>query len=167
MGRCPGCGVELHGSSEPWDPRSMASEACHQLYGEVSGYESQHLVELGRWHQLFVDAYAAQHAGERTPPIGTAFALIGLKLAIEDGWDGLRVRDAHQQLANRYREWPRFALPADRGAATVLDLALASSPGEHVERLRGWAASVWNAWHAAHPDVAALVHERLTAHRET
>jgi hypothetical protein len=144
----------------------MASEACHQLYGEVDGYESQHRVALGRWHQLLVDAYAAQHAGDRTPPIGTAFALIGLKLALEDGWDGLRVRDAHQQLANRYREWPRFPLPADRGTVTVLDLALASSPAEHVELLRSWAASVWNAWHAAHSDVATLVHERLAARRE-
>jgi hypothetical protein len=145
----------------------MASEACYQLYGEVAGDENQHLVELGRWHQLLVDAYAAQHASERTPPIGTAFALIGLKVALEDGWDGLRVRGAHQQLANRYRDWPRFALPADRGTATVLDLALASSPAEHVERLRGWAASVWNAWRAAHSDVAALVNERLAARRET
>lgn len=167
MGRCPGCSVELPGSSEPWDPRSMASEACHQLYGEVAGYESRHLPELGQWHQLLVDTYAAQHAGERTPAIGTAFALIGLNLALEDGWDGLRVRDAHQRLANRYRDWPRFALPADRGTATVLDLALASSPAEHVGRLRAWAASVWAAWHGVHPEVAALVHERLAARRES
>jgi len=101
MGRCPGCNVELPGSAEPWDPRSLASEACHELYGEVVGFESQHLVELGPWHQLLVDVYAAQHAGERTPPIGTAFALIGLHLSIEDGWGGLPVRDAHRRGAGR------------------------------------------------------------------
>ena len=55
MGRCPGCGVELPDSAEPWDSRSLASEACHALYGEVAGFESQHIVELGRWHQLLVD----------------------------------------------------------------------------------------------------------------
>jgi hypothetical protein len=161
MGRCPGCGVELPGSAAPWDPRSLASEACHALYGEVAGFESRHVVELGRWHQLLVDTYAAQHAGERTPLIGTAFALIGLHLSLEAGWDGLAVRDAHQDLARRYREWPAFPAPERRGALTVLDLALASTPEEHVERLRAWAEDVWQAWAATHAAVDVLIAERL------
>ncbi|HEV2004975.1 MAG TPA: DUF5946 family protein [Candidatus Limnocylindrales bacterium] len=165
MGRCPGCGVELPGSAEPWDPRSLASEACHALYGEVAGFESQRIVELGRWHQLLVDAYAAQHAGERTPPMGAAFALIGLHLALEQGWDGLEVRNAHQDLARRYREWPAFPAPERRGALTVLDLALASTPEEHVERLRAWATTVWQAWAGAHPAVEVLIAERLPLDR--
>jgi len=157
--------VELPGSAEPWDPRSLASEACHALYGEVAGFESQHIVELGRWHQLFVDVYAAQHAGERTPAIGTAFALIGLHLAIEAGWDGLAVRDAHQDLARRYREWPAFPGPERRGDLTVLDLALASRPHEHVERLHAWGVDVWHSWAASHRAVAALIAERLSGDR--
>jgi hypothetical protein len=165
MGRCPGCGVELPGSAEPWDSRSLASEACHALYGEVAGFESRHLVELGRWHQLLVDTYAAQHASDRTPLIGTAFALIGLHLALEEGWDGLGVRDAHQDLARRYREWPAFPAPKRRGALTVLDLALASAPAEHVERLRAWATDVWAAWTESHAAVAALIAERLQRDR--
>jgi len=167
MGRCPGCGVELPGSAEPWDPRSLASEACHALYGEVAGFESQHIVELGRWHQLLVDTYAAQHAGERTPLIGTAFALIGLHLALEVGWDGLAVRDAHRDLARRYRDWPVFVAPGvgRRGALTVLDLALASTPEEHLERLRAWAASVWAVWADSHAAVEALIAERLPRDR--
>jgi hypothetical protein len=131
------------------------------VYGEVAGFESQHVAELGRWHQLLVDTYAAQHAGERTPRIGTAFALIGLRLALVDGWDGLSVRDAHQDLARRYGSWPAFTPPERRGDLTVLDLALASTPAEHVERLRAWAASVWEAWADAHAAVAALIGERL------
>jgi hypothetical protein len=165
MGRCPGCGVELPGTAEPWDPRSLASEACHGLYGEVAGFESQHVAELGRWHQRLVDTYAAQHAGSRTPLIGTAFALIGLHLALEEGWDGLAVRDAHQDLAGRYREWPAFPAPERRGALTVLDLALASTPEEHVERLRAWAADAWQAWAASHATVEALIAERLPRER--
>jgi hypothetical protein len=165
MGSCPGCGLELPGSAQPWDPRSLASEACHALYGEVAGFESRHVVVLGPWHQLLVDTYAAQHAGERTPLIGTAFALIGLHLALEAGWDGLAVRDAHQDLARRYRAWPAFPAPERRGALTVLDLALASTPEEHVERLRAWATDVWQAWAATHAAVAALIAERLPPDR--
>ena len=157
MSTCPGCGVVLPGSDEPWEPRLLASEACHELYGEVAGYETQHLLELGRWHQLLVDAYAAQHAGERTPLIGTAFALIGLHLAIDRGWDGRQVRDAHQRLAAASKVWPRFELPARRGNLTIFDLAMARTPQEHVERLRAWAAAVWEAWVGAHDPVRALL----------
>jgi hypothetical protein len=167
MGRCPGCGVGLPGSAEPWDPRSLASEACHALSGEVAGFESQHIVELGRWHQLLVDTYAAQHTGERTPAIGTAFALIGLHLALEEGWDGLAVRDAHQELARRYRDWPRFPAPDERASLTVLDLALASTPEDHGERLRAWAADVWRAWAGSHATVEALIAERLPRDRRS
>jgi Family of unknown function (DUF5946) len=161
MGTCPGCGVMMPGSTEPWDPRSLASEACHQLYGEVVGYESQNIVELGRWHQLLVDTYAAQHVGPRRPAIGTAFALIGLHLALEVGWDGLAVRDAHQRLANRFRNWPPFAQPAHRGIVTVHDLARAGLPTEHVAQLRAWAEDVWAAWADEHAAIVALVRERL------
>lgn len=157
MSTCPGCGVVLPGSGELWNPRSLASEACHAVYGEVAGYESQHVVELGSWHQLLVDAYAAQHAGERTPPIGPAFALIGLHLTLDEGWDGLRVRDAHQRLAAASRAWPAFPAPPSRGALTIFDVALATSPADHVERLRAWAAAVWAAWAASHDAVRALL----------
>jgi Family of unknown function (DUF5946) len=161
MSPCPGCGVVLPGSGEPWDRRTLASEACHALYGEVAGYELEHVIRLGKWHQLLVDTYAAQHAGPETPPIGTAFALIGLALTLEDGWDGLRVREAHQQLAREFEGWPRFELPPSRGSMTVFDLAMAGSPEAHVERLGAWAADVWAAWSASHAAVRALISERL------
>ena len=157
MAACPGCGMVLPGDGERWDPRSLASEACHQLYGEVAGYESQHLVELGRWHQLPVDTYAAQHAGERTPPIAIAFALIGLHLALDEGWDGLRVRDAHQRLAAASRTWPAFDRPASRGELTVFDVAMAGSPEDHIVSLRAWAEAVWSAWDGSHDAVRALI----------
>jgi uncharacterized protein DUF5946 len=160
MARCPGCGVAMPGSAEPWDPRSTASEACHQLYGEVVGYELQHVAELGNWHQLLADAYAAQHAARTTPAISVAFALIGLCLALVDGWGGIQVRDAHQRLATAYHDWPTFSVPTHRGDLTIVDVALAASPAEHVERLRAWAASVWAAWSGEHERVERLILER-------
>ncbi|TME13208.1 MAG: serine/threonine protein kinase [Chloroflexi bacterium] len=132
------------------------------MYGEVAGYELQHVALLGRWHQLLVDTYAAQHVGERTPRIGPAFALIGLQLALERGWDGPVVRDAHQALARAHRDWPPF-LPAPRfqGGLTVADLALAGSSEAHVEILRAWAGDVWAGWADRQETVRALTAARL------
>src|SRR6266542_3189043 len=57
---------------------------------------------LRDYHQLAVDAYAAQHAsrdaGGDIPPIGVAYALVGLHLALDRGVPGLRVRAAHQRM---------------------------------------------------------------------
>ncbi len=161
MAACPGCGIVLPGSSEPWNRRSTASLACHELYGEVLAYEYQHLAELGRWHQLLVDTYAAQHAGDQTAAITTAFALIGLDLALDHGWTGIEVRDAHQLLAGRYRDWPRFRAPRARAEKTVQDLALAATPREYVEVLDRWARAVWRSWRDMQPHVVELARERL------
>src|SRR6266511_2438669 len=72
---CPGCGLELPASGLTPDPRRNASPECWRLYGEVQGFELNH-IELARdYHQLAVDAYSAQHAArERSgdiPPIGS------------------------------------------------------------------------------------------------
>ena len=114
------------------------------------GHEAGHLAELGRFHQLTVDAYGAQHAGAPTPPISTAFALLGLHLALDEGWSGTAVRAAHQALARRHRSWPVFRAPAEPGSLTIADVAASTSPAEHAERVQAWAASVWEAWRPAH-----------------
>jgi hypothetical protein len=161
MSACPGCGVVLPGPSEAWSARSTASTACHMLYGEALGYEHAHVVQLGRWHQLLVDTYAAQHVGDETAPITTAFSLVGLYLTLEHGNSGVEVRDAHQLLARRHRDWPSFAIPAEQAAVTVQDLVLTGTPDEYVEVLHSWAGAVWWRWRDEHSRVAALVTERL------
>jgi hypothetical protein len=125
---CPGCGLELPDEGNSGDGRLNASAACWRLYGEVTGYELSHLVELGSLHQLTVDAYGAQHPGPNVPSIGVAFGLIGLSLALNWGRTGLEFREAHQYLGARFRAWPFFERPVVRSSATVLDVALAGSP---------------------------------------
>ncbi len=137
--------------------------ACWQLYGEVLGYEAEHLSELGRFHQLMVDAYGAQHAGGPTPRIATAFGLIGLHLALEEGMSGIEIRAAHQHLARHFAEWPAFARPTRPATLTVSDVAAAGSPEAHADLVQRWARSVWSSWDAAHERVATLVAERLPA----
>jgi len=44
---CPGCGLELPASGLTPDPRRNASPECWRLYGEVQGFELNH-IELAR-----------------------------------------------------------------------------------------------------------------------
>jgi Family of unknown function (DUF5946) len=157
---CPGCGVSLPGPSALHD-RSNASEACWQLYGEVAGFELAHLTRLGRFHQLMVDTYGAQHAGGPAAPIGVAFALIGLRLALDEGWHGDEVRSAHQYLAQTWREWPLFVPPTDEGALTLQDIALAGSPDAHARLMVEWATDVWYSWAASVSQVVELIGARF------
>lgn len=161
---CPGCGVDLPEVAGTADPRTTASAACRRLYGEVCGYEYEHLARVGRFHQLTVDAYGAQHGGPSSPSIGTAFGLIGLHLALEEGWSGTKVRDAHQELARRFDDWPVFDRPATMTALTIFDVAIAGSPDAHAETVERWAAAVWASWAPAHGEVARLIAERLPGH---
>jgi hypothetical protein len=161
---CPGCGLELPASGLAPDRRRNASAECWQLYGEVQGYALRHLRLVRDLHQLTVDTYAAQHApggpGEVPPPIGVAYALAGLHLALDRGRSGLEVRAAHQRMGRPDPSWPRLPRPASTGSMTVFDVAaaglMAESPDGHDRAVRAWAAEVWAAWSAEHAAVAEL-----------
>lgn len=157
---CPGCGLRQPAGGQPADPRRNCSWECWLVHGEVVGFELSR-PPLGRVHQLTVDAYAAQHAGPSVPPIGPAFALAGLHLALVEGLAGAEVRSAHQRMAALGEPWPAFgAIPA-RVPLTVLDVAEAGarrgSAAGHEAAVRSWAAAVWSAWSPRHGEVAALV----------
>jgi Family of unknown function (DUF5946) len=161
---CPGCGLELPASGLPPDPRRNASPECWQLYGEVQGFELDHVELVRDYHQLAVDAYAAQHAprdgGGDVPPINLAYALVGLHLALDRGVPGAEVRAAHQRMGRPDASWPSLQAPANTGALTVLDVATAGamvgSVAGHAAAVRAWAVAVWRAWAAQHAAVAAL-----------
>jgi hypothetical protein len=157
---CPGCGVSLPGRLVVHQ-RSNASEACWQVRGLVTGHEFDNLVALGQFHQLTVDAYGAQHAGGSAPPLGVAFALIGLRLSLDEGWEGAAVREAHRYLATTSKDWPVFVPPPRRAFLTVVDVAQADSPDAHAKTVRRWADEVWAGWEASHGEVVALIGARL------
>jgi hypothetical protein len=166
---CPGCGLQLPASGLPWDPRRNASPECWQLYGEVQGFALHHLELVRDFHQLTVDAYAAQHAprevGGDVPPIWVAYALVGLHLALDRGVSGIEVRAAHQRMGKPEPSWPRLPTPERTGAMTVFDVAAAGamvgSVAGHAKAVRAWAAAVWQAWAAQHATVAALADRLL------
>jgi hypothetical protein len=128
----------------------------------VVGHELSHIPQLGGLHQLTEDAYGAQHAGPKVPAIGMAFALIGLHLALDEGWSGNGVRSAHQYIAAHHRDWPRFAAPQIVAGLTIAHVAGSSTPEEHASRVRAWAASVWESWSAEHQAVREWANQVLS-----
>ncbi len=157
---CPGCGVRLpiDADAQP-DARYNASAECLRLYGELNAYT----LSRGDWdgngvfiHQLAVDAYAAQHVGEHSRPIGPAFALIGLHLTCERGYTGRQVQHMHMLLARRSKDWPRFTPPANRGTVTIADVLRAPEGEPRDAMLRQWGCAIWEAWAPEHERVRAL-----------
>jgi hypothetical protein len=148
MSVCPGCGLVLPDLAEAIPaPGLEASPECWALYGEVTG-PAMSDPELAGWHQLTVDTYAAQHPLAGANPIRTAFALIGLHLALDRGWTGVQVRDAHKRLADGGGPWPVFARPAalDGTRRSIGGVYAAPTASAHVRMLHDWAEEVWAAW---------------------
>jgi len=97
-------------------------------------------------HQHVVDAWAVQQADEDTKPITITFGLVGLYLRVEKHWSGRRVQQAHMALARQKHQWPTFALPPDRGAATAQTVMAARAGPDRDAAIDAWCASVWDAF---------------------
>lgn len=138
---CPGCGVKLPDRNLGPAERYNAAGECLEAYYDLTCWT---LVQqdAGFVHQHAVDAYAAQHVGERMRPITAVFALIGLYLAVERGYTGREVQLAHMKIARRRRDWPRLEPPEGRGDLTVMDILLAATDAEKEEALMRPTASV-------------------------
>ena len=131
-----------------------------ELYDELACYTLAH-GDPSFIHQYIVDAYAAQHADEKTKPIGLTFALVGLYLHIARHYSGKEVRRAHMQLAKEKKQWPLFELPKERGSMSVGDVMAAQPGTDRDNAIREWSASVWKAWSACHARVAEMVRSEL------
>jgi hypothetical protein len=138
----------------------MVNLSTREAYIELSYYTLAH-PDPAFIHQHIVDAYAAQNADKDTKPINITFALVGLYLAIEKGFSGKQVQQAHMKLAKHRRQWFRFKLPENRGDTTVFDV-LAASPGkQRDEMIRQWCVSVWNAYEGSQQQVRDIIQKEL------
>ena len=156
---CPGCGLTLPSAEEHLDERYHASVACRQVYDELTAYTLS-LRDETFPHQFAVDAYAAQHAGSNVKPIGLTFALVGLYLACERNYPGIKVQKAHMFLARTARQWPQWRRPDAQASLTVLDV-LNAPEQERIGALREWSRSVWSMWEPEQAKIAAFISERL------
>jgi hypothetical protein len=112
-------------------------------------------------HQLAIDAFTAQRADAATKPIAVVFALVGLYLHVEFRFTGLRVQQAHMQLARERKQWPKLPLPEQRGAVEVSDVLAAAPGAARNAMIHDWCVSVWGAWSASRPAIADLVRREL------
>jgi hypothetical protein len=161
---CRGCGARFERTPWALDEDLRASPECRRACGEVAAFAYEHPAELGGLHQLVVDAYGVQHAGEPTRPIRVVYGLVGLYLALECGVDGPGVRDVHSAMGRPAADWPSFDEPRPTGGITVADVLHAGrdagSVQGHANAVRRWAGEVWAAWSDRREDVVALT-ERL------
>ncbi len=145
MSICPGCHLELPDRDLDPPDRFSASGECFQLFSDLSSYTvSKRDAEF--IHQHAVDAYEAQHAGDRTRNITVAFGLIGLYLALEKGFTGRQVQEAHMKLARTRKDWPRLDPPAIPAPITVLDVVQGRTDEERDQLIWKWMAAVWDSW---------------------
>jgi Family of unknown function (DUF5946) len=137
---CPGCGLELPASGLPWNPRRHASPECWQLYGEVQGFELHHIELVRDYHQLAVDAYAAQHAwrevGGDVRPVPVAYALVGLHLALDRRVSGLEGPDLGRRRLAGMGLAARCGRRADRPLPGVIQPAVGAVWSTHADRSR-------------------------------
>jgi uncharacterized protein DUF5946 len=106
--------------------------AYNELQGYTLGLGDERFI-----HQHVVDAWMAQHADERTKPIGLTFALVGLYLHVQRGFSGRQVQRAHMFLARRKRTWPSFPLPEDLAARAFMNIRQEAGSDCLNDRFRG------------------------------
>ena len=131
-----------------------SSPACWALYGEVLAREYSDPAYLAI-HRLTVDAYAAQHPGRPSPQSfqSVAVHLGRLCLLLERGIDFRRANDAMLALVRNESQFRWLTPPKNPGAMTVADVHRADSASAHVNQVRLWADSVWEAWSPHHATI--------------
>jgi hypothetical protein len=142
---CPGCHAAMPARNADPPGRFNASGECWQTFSDLSCYTVA-LQDPLFIHQHAVDAYGAQHAGGNSRPITVVFGLIGLYLALERGYSGKEVQQAHMRIAKLRKDWPRLDPTGQPAALTVPDvLRVSPGPGRDA-MIRQWAAAVWENW---------------------
>lgn len=153
-----GCGGRVPEIEGPTHPYMLPVPGCWRVYGEVLARE----YSGGGWdaaHRLTVDAYAAQHphSPNRRNRQSVALHLMSLCVVLERGAtleQATHVIAAHAATARtRGSEFPWLEPPVSPAALTVVEVAAAQDPREHVKRVKAWAASVWQQWEASHGQI--------------
>ena len=148
---CPGCRLRLPEVATGTHPYIGASSGCRSRFGELLAKEFADL-RYARFHRLTVDAYAAQHPGAPSPQSirSVAIHLMALCLMLDRNVPIPTAQRTFALLARRDQELRWLDPPDPIGMTTVADVLAAVDPDDHSDRVRRWAAEVWNAWSAHH-----------------
>jgi Family of unknown function (DUF5946) len=155
---CPGCGLQMPPSEKArYDGYFNSSPECWVIFEEVLAVSFSNPKTHGPVHQIIVDAYAVQHAGGKHPDKSVDIHLVGLHAAFSIGMEPGRVPDMLRRLADAVREWPHFERPEFSSPLTILDVAVAETAADHLQRAETWARAVWESWAEQHDAVARFL----------
>ena len=152
---CFGCGALVPETDGPTHGYLGASPGCWAVYGEVLAREYQDYALYAPVHRLTVDAYAAQHPGEPSPQSRQSVGvhLIRLCLQLERGLPHEKANDAMLRISAHSDRFLWLDPPSQPGEVTVLDVHRTTNPPDHMDAVRRWARSVWDAWSPHHATV--------------
>lgn len=141
--------------------RSQPEVSDQDLYDQLAIYTLE-LRDPEFIHQHIVDAFAVQHAGPGTKPIGLVFGLIGLYLYVEKNFTGRQVQRAHMRLASLHHKWTAPPIPPEQRASIGVADVLAAPPGSlRHAMIRRWCESVWQDWQPNRSQIVALARTEL------
>ena len=130
------------------------SPACWAAYGEVLAREYSDPAYF-QVHRLSVDAYAVQHPGRESPQAinSVAVHLIRLCLQLERQLTPEQANSAMVQATLNKGRYVWLEPPSSLGDVTVKDVWRAQNVEAHIEAVRRWARSAWQAWISHHATV--------------
>lgn len=130
-----------------------SSPGCWAVFGEVLAreYSEPSLFEV---HRLTVDSHAVQHPGstDRQSIQSVGVHLIRLCLFLERGLAAGNANDAMLKVGRNKASFHWLEPPSDPGSTTVADVAKSNSIEEHMDTVKAWGQSAWEAW-SIHHDV--------------
>ena len=156
---CPGCGLTAPAFDGPTHPYMVSSPACWAAFGELvaADYSSP---ERMAWHQVVVDAYAAQHPGngdDRRQVQSVGLHLMTLCLFLEHDTDPSLGSELHNRMIRR----PAFHRleRSGPGALTVMHVPTTGPADTARHAAYEWGADVWQTYTDAHTTVHAWLRE--------
>ena len=151
---CIGCGALVPPQPGPTHRYMESSPGCWAIYGQVLAREYSD-ISYAAVHRLTVDAYAVQHPGKPSPQSiqSVGVHLLRLCLIIERAYSDEAAAKAMPLLSQQKRSFHWLTPPPTVGEKTVLDVWHAGDPGAHIEAVREWARSAWQAWSPHHQQV--------------
>jgi hypothetical protein len=152
LSTCAGCGVVLPEFVGPTHRYMTSSAACWDRFGQVLAADYSDPERMA-FHQVVVDAYAAQHPGDgsRVAAQSVGLHLMTLCLFLEHGADPVHGTALHQKMIGRPDY--RALTPVGAAALTVADMPV-DGPVEVARRAAyDWGSAVWQLYAADHDTV--------------
>lgn len=151
----------LPAKEQPAHPYMTSSPACWEGYGALLAAQYSSPPRM-TFHQLVVDAYAAQHPGgdDRRAIQSVGIHLMTIAMFLEDGVDPALGTSLHRRMVERpvfHRLHRPGALPAER--LTWRHVPLDGSAELAKGRAYEWARAVWAEWEPHHAIVRGWLRE--------